>query len=42
MQLQDGPAQRGLAAAGLPHQAQGLAPPDEQGHVLHRLHAGAL
>ena len=42
MEPQDGAAQGGLAAAGLAHQAQGLAPLDEEGHVLHGLDAGAL
>lgn len=36
-QLDDGFAQSGLTAAGLPHQSQGLAPVDVQVYVIDRL-----
>ena len=42
MEAQDGPAKGGLAAARLPHQAQGLPLVDEEGHILHCLDAGAF
>ena len=42
VELENGSAQGGLAAAGLTHQTQGLAPADKEGHVLHRLDAGPV
>ena len=41
-QAQQGPPQRGLAAARFTHQAQGLSGEDLQVHLLHRPHRGHL
>ena len=37
VQVQQGAAHGGLAAAGFPHETQGLAPADGKGHIVHRL-----
>ena len=36
IQVQERAADRGLAAAGFPHQAKGLAAADAEGHIVHR------
>src|SRR5262249_59684514 len=37
LELQDASAGRGLPAAGLPDQPQGLTAPDREAHAIHRL-----
>ena len=36
IQVQERTSDRGLAAAGLPHQAKGLSAADVEGHIVHR------